>query len=369
MRTHLIIASVALVSCTEDSGRDVRTDDATAATATAHEPSGDAAPGTFRPTSMDASAGAPNTDPSSSTEWRQAYCDAPTAGLIPASPVNFRVELTDTACFGVCPVFSLTVDQDGQVTYYGEMFVARFGLQQKQVSPSDARAIYDALYQAGYNKLNRCYVDKVDGCQLRTDAPYSYWNVSGDGAAKAVDRYYGCENSTPELAQVDAVARVVVEKAGVSAWVPAWDPKRPPVAPAPMHPTAYRLSYAGKSLGTLSMVTAPEPAPRVDAGITLAENRWELVDCAKVPQASGTLSSQSSFDAESSFYVLLAGEAQYDPATRRITRQKLPIALPSLGDVGSILIDIPTTGGLQTAHAQRGDEDIPLELVADLPGC
>jgi hypothetical protein len=43
--------------------------------------------------------------------------------------------------------------------------------------------------------------------------------------------------------------------------------------------------------------------------------------------------------------------------------------LQTAGDAGSILIEVPMSGGLPSAHAQRGDEDIPLELVADQPGC
>jgi hypothetical protein len=360
MKTQFFLASFALVSCTDDSSRDLRTDDATAATAQGSDAAGSR---TFLPSSMDASAGASNGKIPSSSKWRPAYCDAPTADLLPESPTKFRVELAQTECFGFCPIYSLTVDQDGRVTYYGESWVARFGPQEKQVSAQDARAIYDALYQAGYNKLNRCYLEQVDGCRVTTDAPYSYWDVSADGMAKALDRYLGCEHPSPELHQVDVATRVVLEKAGVNAWVTPSPTQKPLPLQGPLMTTTYRLSHAGQSLGTLTIRAAPEPAPGSDASVSLGSYRWQIVDCANVPQASGSVS------VNFSFYVLLSGQASFQLTPPKLVKPRPPIALPSLGDVGSILIDIPMTGDLQTAHAQRGDEDIPLELSAAQPGC
>jgi len=344
MRTPLIIASVALLSCTESSSRDLHMDDA--------------APVTFRPSSMDASPRPADLFP---PELRPTHCDAPAGDPLPASPTNFRVELRETECFGFCPDYSMTVDQDGRVTYYGRTYVARFGPHEKQVPPADARAIYDALYQAGYGKLNRCYRDTVDGCRLSTDSPWSYWNVSADGAARGVDRYHGCQHPSPELSQVDATARLVLEKAGLSAWVRAPQPPLP--GPGPLKTTSYRLSHAGRSLGTLIVRSSAGPTPPADASVGRGGDRWELVDCAKVPQASGSVS------ARSQSHVLLAGESHFEPNPPRVIREELPIALPSLGEVGSILIDAPMPGRPLTARAQRGDEDIPLELVADQPGC
>jgi len=359
MRSHIVIASVALLACTDSSSRDLDTDDGSAATV--QDASVEAgALGTTGPSDATLGAANPSGDPRAA--WHAALCDGPPSAPLPASPTKFSVQLGRTECFGVCAVFSLAVDQDGHVTFYGDNYVARYGLQQKQVPPADARAIYDALYMAGYSKLNRCYIDASDGCRESTDAPSSKWNVYADGVAKAVERYHGCEHPSPELAQVDAAASVLLDKAGVNAWVGP-RPKPQPAALAALKATSYRLSNAGRSLGTLTIRTGPGPVPPPDAGIVFLRNAWELADCENMPRATGTVS------AHVPFYVLVAGQSSYEMNPPRFVRQQLPITLPSLGDVGSILIQVTASGDVSSAHAQRGDEDIPLELLADQLGC
>lgn len=310
---------------------------------------------------MDAKVGSPNLG-SGPAAWHAAICDVPASGPIAASPATFSVELGRTQCFGVCPVFSVSVDQDGRVTYYGENFVTRFGLQQRQISPADARAIYDAVYQAGYGGLNRCYIDASDGCREITDMPSSKWSVVADGVAKAVDRYHGCTHPAPELRLLDAAERVVRDKAVVNDWVGP-PPKYQPPPPA-LKRTSYRLSNAGKNLGTLTIGGVAPRDPAHDAGVvTFAGNTWDLVDCENIPRANGTVS------VHAPSYVLVAGHSKFLPNPPRSVTEKLPITLPSLGEVGSILIEVTASGDVLTVHAQRGDEDIPLELVADQLGC
>jgi hypothetical protein len=37
------------------------------------------------------------------------------------------IKLQRTMCYGTCPVYSVTVDKEGNVNYYGEMFVYKRG--------------------------------------------------------------------------------------------------------------------------------------------------------------------------------------------------------------------------------------------------
>ena len=37
------------------------------------------------------------------------------------------IKLQRTMCFGTCPVYSVMVDKEGNVNYYGEMFVYKSG--------------------------------------------------------------------------------------------------------------------------------------------------------------------------------------------------------------------------------------------------
>jgi hypothetical protein len=294
----------------------------------------------------------------------RAYCDAPASSTaLPATPANFSVALEQTACFGTCPVFSLAIDQDGHVNFYGDSFVSRFGVHEKQIAAADARAIYDTLYQAGYATSSRCYIEAADGCSNEyTDAPFSNWSVTADGTTKAVDRYHGCVHPSPEVARIDQAERVVIDRAGVSAWVDSARRNTFVPVPADLKTTgSYRLSRAGQSLGTLTIPSGSAFGARTDGGVSMGQYSWQLFDCANVSLASGAMFSASGL------FVLLSGPSQALSPFAFV--KHLPFPVPSLGDVGSIVIDIPAMGTLQTARAQRGDEEFALELTADQEGC
>jgi hypothetical protein len=135
------------------------------------------------------------------------------------SPKQFKITLSTTACFGTCPVYEASIDQDGQVEFEGHEHVTQEGHASKQVPGQDARAVYDALRDAGYWQLNDVYRTEADGCSaVATDHPTYEWQVITDGVTKPLSDYLGCAG-VAGLAKVRMVEALFEEKAAFSQWI------------------------------------------------------------------------------------------------------------------------------------------------------
>jgi Domain of unknown function (DUF6438) len=144
---------------------------------------------------------------------------------LPKQPANFRIELAGSACFGTCPTYNASIDQDGNVSFTGERCVAQPGTSSKRVPAEDARAIYDALRATKFATLGDRYLRTEDGCSaVATDHPTSTWKVAADEFEKSLVRYHGCMG-VAGLPEVDAVEAVFQVRAAIDVWL---EPPSPP---------------------------------------------------------------------------------------------------------------------------------------------
>src|SRR5690606_14256171 len=63
---------------------------------------------------------------------------------------TIALSLSRTACFGTCPVYTLTVYQDGTVVYEGENHVDMTGIQTTTIDPETVQQLIDGFIEAGY---------------------------------------------------------------------------------------------------------------------------------------------------------------------------------------------------------------------------
>lgn len=82
----------------------------------------------------------------------------------PVQEVNKAKEANDTtlfysrgACFGMCPIFELTVLKDGRAFYLGKNHVDRIGRFQAQVSFSDLERVRLKAQEIGYFQMKTVY--------------------------------------------------------------------------------------------------------------------------------------------------------------------------------------------------------------------
>ncbi|HLF02536.1 MAG TPA: DUF6438 domain-containing protein [Anaerolineales bacterium] len=97
------------------------------------------------------------------------------------------ITLERTACFGTCPIYTLTVYGDGRVEYEGEMFVAVEGQQSATISAEQVQALVTALEQADYLSLSDDYSAPA------TDLPSTITSVTLGGKTKTINHYGYCE--------------------------------------------------------------------------------------------------------------------------------------------------------------------------------
>jgi hypothetical protein len=119
--------------------------------------------------------------------------DASLPVLPPSNPQRFRISYSNSPCPGPCPVYDVSIGDDGTVSFLGKARVARAGLSIKQGSASAARELYDALAAAKFFELGHYYLSGTEVCREEiTDGINQTWTVEVDGIEKSVLLYTGC---------------------------------------------------------------------------------------------------------------------------------------------------------------------------------
>ena len=106
-----------------------------------------------------------------------------------ASPVAITLERT--ACFGSCPIYAITIYEDGTVKYTGTKFVDVMGEQTSQIDPAIVKQMVAAFEAAGYFDWKEAY----DTMNV-TDMPYIITSVTSNGKTHKITRYVG-DGSAP----------------------------------------------------------------------------------------------------------------------------------------------------------------------------
>lgn len=122
----------------------------------------------------------------------------PTEGRIAPETVTFE----ETACFGSCPIFSITLHADGSGTFTGTRFVAAKGEHKFTATPQQVKAFLARIepfrprgvVEYGYNN---CSVP------VRTDSPSVRVTWEADGGADGLSWYLGCAEPKVEKIRPD----------------------------------------------------------------------------------------------------------------------------------------------------------------------
>jgi hypothetical protein len=117
-------------------------------------------------------------------------------------PKDFVIKLERTSCFGECPVYSVTIDAKGNVTYEGTRFVRVEGRQTDRIAVSRVAALVEAVDRARFFELDDKYRAEV------TDNPTTFVTVTRDGRSKRVEDYVIGPKLLRQLEeQIDETAR------------------------------------------------------------------------------------------------------------------------------------------------------------------
>jgi hypothetical protein len=133
-----------------------------------------------------------------------------------------RISMQRTACFGACPIYTVSITGSGEVSYNGRRFVRVTGEQHGQASSADVAHLVAMMDNAHFFSLNDAYRASV------TDLPSTEITFERGGQAKTVTDYGGSMVGMPhEVSEIEAeIDRV----ANTAQWV-----AHPENAEAPAH--------------------------------------------------------------------------------------------------------------------------------------
>lgn len=103
------------------------------------------------------------------------------------------ITLERTACRGICPVYKLTIYEDGRVIYEGEEFVSVTGKQTSRISSDKVKELIDEFYKIDYFSLK----DRYEA--LITDLPTTITSIAIGEQTKRVENYAGAPKKLNEL--------------------------------------------------------------------------------------------------------------------------------------------------------------------------
>jgi hypothetical protein len=96
------------------------------------------------------------------------------------------ITLERTACHGSCPIYTVTILEDGAVIYEGEDFVSVTGKQTGDIAPEIVASIVEAFVDAGYFDWDESYET-----QTVSDLPTVITSVTDNGTTHRIVRYTG----------------------------------------------------------------------------------------------------------------------------------------------------------------------------------
>jgi hypothetical protein len=111
---------------------------------------------------------------------------------MPSYDAGFRIRLERTACFGLCPVYSVEVAANGDVVFQGEDYVFVRGRHRTRIDPAAVRRLYDLARRADFYSLRDSYALSA------TDAATYIVTILSGGWRKSVADYIGASAGLPD---------------------------------------------------------------------------------------------------------------------------------------------------------------------------
>jgi hypothetical protein len=132
---------------------------------------------------------------------------------VPRAPAasSVMLSLERTACYGRCPIYTVTVLRDGTVKWEGKQFVKVTGKATGKLGADALAQLTKAFSDAGFFALH----DKYDSYDV-TDHPSAILAYSDGGKAKTVHHYPG-DRSAPE--KLSTLEDKVDELVGTQRWI------------------------------------------------------------------------------------------------------------------------------------------------------
>jgi len=137
---------------------------------------------------------------------------SPASAPEPKSDAAVLATLERGACYGICPIYKLTVFADGRLEFDGTRWVKAHGTHTATLSKAQVAALRQAFAKAHYLALDDRYV-----CAGITDQSTVTSSFAPEaGHSKSVVHYRGCDKAPEAL---DALEAAIDRIAKTERWV------------------------------------------------------------------------------------------------------------------------------------------------------
>jgi Domain of unknown function (DUF6438)/Ankyrin repeats (3 copies) len=131
-------------------------------------------------------------------------------------PPDAVIRLQRTSCYGPCPIYTVTIDAHGTVTYDGERSVRVIGRRTAHVETSTVARLLATAERIRFFEMRNTYrdIENPDGTVTSvTDLPTKFVSVTANGRTKRVEDYLAAPDSLADFErEIDAAA-------GTKRWV------------------------------------------------------------------------------------------------------------------------------------------------------
>jgi hypothetical protein len=131
-------------------------------------------------------------------------------------PADAMIRLERTSCAGTCPIYSVTIDAVGTVTYDGKQWVRAVGRQTARIDPSIVATLLTSAERIRFFDMRAVYdsIQYPDGSTSHgTDFPGRIVTITANGRTKRIDDYVGAPDVLAEF------EREIDEAAGTKRWI------------------------------------------------------------------------------------------------------------------------------------------------------
>ena len=128
------------------------------------------------------------------------------------------ITLERTACFGTCPIYTVTINSDGTVSFQGRRFT-RVEAATGRISRKTFRRLVREFERVNYFSLPDDFTPGTKNCAgMVTDMPSAITSIRLKGKSKTVSHYHGCGNSGV-LPKLTALEDKIDQIAGTQKWI------------------------------------------------------------------------------------------------------------------------------------------------------
>lgn len=76
-------------------------------------------------------------------------------------PESSYIVFQQTACFGTCPIYKMTINGSGKIDFEGERFTKKIGSYTKQLSAQETKDLFSKVYDFSWDSFKEDYPTQV----------------------------------------------------------------------------------------------------------------------------------------------------------------------------------------------------------------